>query len=363
MTSRANKSPGHGKVPLVFFESSMLRVSTERSSSQLEDPHNKSKKNFAFHLPKSFSFRSRRDVRSAEIALEDTERVLDRRAWLRIEREKARKELHLDQEGDTTETTTTSELTTSYMTPKPKPPTRTSSYSPSMASSLPVPLMDSPRRRDGKTRRGRRSQLRETLTDEATTKEDGTSLFSPVRGAPEHCGDNQMEVTLVSPGSQCVTVGKPESSPRRPRSRSVGPGRHDGKDGTAGNCVSSETPARRPRRRSLGPSRRQLRPLGLTGVDTPALNPVCSPNSKGSSSESPLHLTSNYNLPEDHVPKSNAHRRNRNHPSSQTSRYSSRNLSELSEEDDCKVASPHASPRRRLQARKVMKKYIMVGGS
>lgn len=274
---------------------------------------------------------------SSSTEIESPVRDLDRRAWLRIEREKARKELRLDQDGDVTETTTASELT-SYdsLTPKRASPLRTSSYS--MALNIPAPSVDSPRRRDGKLRRGRRSQVRETIADDVATKEEDASLSSPSRGEFRQSEGNHAEALSISPDdSECVNTSV-VSSPRRPRRRSVGPGHREKKDSTTSSHISCETPLRRPRRRSLGPSRRPLlRPLDLTtsGDDAPG---------HATNSSRPSHHTSHFDLPDDDDDAPPTTQRRSRHPSS------SRHMSELSDE-----LSPPASPRRRLQTRKVKK--------
>lgn len=375
MTSLVIKSSGRDTIPIVFLESSKARVnvtknnnsnSGERSSLHLEEPQ-KIKRSFSFNLHKTLSFISRRDHSSCEeIALEGTERNFDRRAWLRIEREKARKELRLDQEGDATETTSTSELTPSLdSTPKhassSSSPLRTSSYSASIAFHLPAPsVADSPRRREGnKPRRGRRSQLRDIVADEAATKEEGMETLLPrVEVLDLKCHSKQVEASAPSSpdGDSECRIGAPKSPSRRPRRRSLGPVHRERKDVTvvcSSPQVSCETPSRRPRRRSLGPSRRQLlRPLDLTSDDkTPVLNSATRSPKKSSSRERPSSHHQTSHLPEEDEPNRNAQPRHSRRPSS--SRLSSRNL--LSELPSDELLSPQASPRRRLQTRKVKK--------
>jgi hypothetical protein len=339
MTSRTIKSPGCVTTP--FFEGSQARVNhMERSSPQPEEPENKNRRSFQFQLRKTFSFVSRRDNLLTEIA--PVERDSDRRAWLRIEREKARKELRLDQEGDISETTTASELNSLDLTPKRSAPMRASSYSPSLTLRV-SPLDSSPRRRDGKHRRGRRSQLRETITDETAPKDDDKGISSsPSRNERGHSGVNRNEARPLCTQSDCSKKGAAESPPRRPRNRSVGPGHRDKKDDTGSNQVESENCSRRPRRRSLGPSKRQLRTPDLANEDTSS-----SDKNHRKDHERPSQLLTT-SLPEDGGPTSPT-RRGR-HLSTRNSR---RNLFELSDEDDGKHSSPQSSPRRRLQTRKV----------
>ncbi|GAX27980.1 hypothetical protein FisN_32Lh003 [Fistulifera solaris] len=336
MTSRTIKSPGCVTTP--FFESSQALVKNhpvERFSPQPEGPENKNRRSFQFQLRKTFSFVAKRDNSSTELAPE--ERDIDRRNWLMIEREKARKELRLDQEGDTSETTAASELLD--LTPKRVAPMRASSYSPSLT--LPVsPLDSSPRRRDGKHRRGRRSQLRETVTEETATKDDDKGISSPSRKERGHSGVNRSELSCTK--SDCSKKDEAELPPRRPRNRSVGPRHREKKDDTDSNHVESENPSQRPRRRSLGPSKRQLRTPDLANEDTPGLDKN---HTKDQERPSRVEAT---NLSEDGDPTSPP-RRGR-HLSSRNSR---RNLFELSDEDDGKHGSPQSSPRRRLQTRKV----------
>ncbi|GAX09307.1 hypothetical protein FisN_32Hh003 [Fistulifera solaris] len=337
MTSRTIKSPGCVTTPL--FESSQARVNyhVERSSPQPDGPENRNRRSFQFQLRKTFSFVSRRDNSSTEITPE--ERDSDRRAWLRIEREKARKELRLDQEGDTSETTAASELNSLDLTPKRVAPMRASSYSPSLTLHV-SPLDSSPRRREGKHRRGRRSQLRETVMEATTTKEDNKGISSPSRNERGHSGWNRKELSCTE--SECSKKVEAESPARRPRNRSVGPRHRDKKDDTDSNQVESENPSRRPRRRSQGPAKRELRTPDLANEDTFGPN-----KNYHEDHERPSRVQAT-SLSEDGDPTSPPRRVR--HLSSRNSR---RNLLELSNEDDGKLCSPQSSPRRRLQTRKV----------
>lgn len=254
MTSRRiYKSPGPNTAPIILFESS--RVDAERPSLYTEETR---KKNFHFHLPKKFGFLSKTDAADPEIDRVSNqqkapeERGPDRLAyltWLQIEREKARKELRMDQEGDPTETTTASESTAPSVTPKQTSSSsflRISSYPPSIASDL----TETSRKRDGKARRGRRSQYREAATEDASLEQDSHALPSPARGELGRSRRMKAECTFVSPDSGHLIVDASESSTRPVDDGAV-----------------NITP-RRPRRRSHGPSRRQLRGLNLTSDDS-----------------------------------------------------------------------------------------------